>query len=218
MQDGEVRSKNHNETQLGHRTSYSDIVNRRGEAGFNTPCGRLVNDFVPFYFSPATGMAFTISRGNVPLVDPQGNNLGSASSEDLVYIVADPERVAKTCPYWFSDIACNSVAQTPNYSDDIATLEDHIKWSLFDADDRMGRIPEIGYGGVCKWFLDSPRNVQWINRSKIRMAEFLVRDSFPVDLIECLVIKSTKWEHWLREQIRSVGRDIPIYVKPECFF
>lgn len=218
LQDGEVRSKNHQETQLGYRTSFSDIVDRRGGPGFNTPCGRLINDFVPFYFSPATGMAFTISRNNVPLVDPQGTNLGSADSEDMVYIVADPLKIANYCSFWFSNIACNSVAQTPIFSNDINALESHINWSLFDDNDRMGLIPEIGYTGVCRWFHDNHSKLEWINRTKIRMAEFLVRDSFPVDLIDCFVIKSTKWEHWLRQQVGLAGKSIPIHVKPGCFF
>ena len=218
LEDGEIRSKNHIEIQPGYRTSFSDIVNRRGGPGFNTPCGRSVNDFVPFYFSPATGMAYTISQGNVPLVDPQGENLGSVDSEDMVYIVADPLKVANYCSFWFSDIACNSVAQTPNFSDDITTLESHIKWSLFDDSNRMGHIQELGYAGVCRWFHDNHSKLEWINRTKIRMAEFLIRESFPVDLIDCLVIKSTKWEQWLQQQITFAGRNIPIYVKRGCFF
>ena len=218
LQDGEIRSKNHHNIQHGYRTSFSDIVQRRGGTSFTTPCTRNVNDFVPFYFSPATAMAYTINQGNVPLVDPTNQNVGFASSEDIVYIVADPIKVAAACPFWFTDIACNSVAQTPNYSNIIQNIEPHIKWSLFDDTPRMGIISEIGYRGVCRWFHDNHSNINWINRTKIRMAEFLVQDVFPVDLIECFVIKSTKWEHWLQQQIQSVGKNIPVYVKSGCFF
>ena len=218
LQDNEIRSKNHHDTQYGYRTSFLGIVQRRGGMDFNTPCTRNVNDFVPFYFSPATAMAYTINQGNVPLIDPTNQNVGYASSEDIVYIVADPQKVANAHPFWFTDIACNSVAQTPNYSNIITNLGSHIDWGLFDDYPRMGTIDEIDYEGVCRWFHDNHRNVKWINRTKIRMAEFLVQDVFPVDLIECFVIKSTKWEHWLTEQIQLNGKNIPIYVKPGCFF
>ena len=163
-------------------------------------------------------MAYTIHQGNVPLIDPNGQSHAFASSEDIVYIVADPAKVADECSFWFTDIACNSVAQTPQYSNQIENLESHIKWELFDETPRMGKIKQIEYDGACKYFNDSDRSTACLNRKKIRMAEFLVQDTFPIDLIECLVIKSTKWEHWLNQEVQDHGKNIPIYVNSGCFF
>ncbi len=75
LNDGALHAKNHPNPQKCHQASYDDIVNRRGEAVFSTPCGNVVNDFVPFYFSPTTSMDYTIHRGNVCLKRPDGKNL-----------------------------------------------------------------------------------------------------------------------------------------------
>lgn len=214
----EIRSKNHPMTQYGYRTSFSEIVKRRGGQEFLTPCNSNVNDFVPFYFSPSTAMAYTINRGNVLLIGPDETDLGAASMEDIVYIVADPQKVkSSNFDFWFTDIACNS-AQVPQYSKDMDNLEQHVDWSLFDDNPRMAIIPEIDYEGVCKFFADSDRNPAWLNRKKKRMAEFLVKDAFPMDLVECLVIKSTKWEQFLIDRINRSGRSIPVYVNSGCYF
>ena len=163
-------------------------------------------------------MAYTIHRGNVPLIDPSGQYLGPASPEDIIFMVADPLLVARNHDFWVSDIACNSIAQTPNYSNIIGDLKDHINWKLFDEAPLVASIREINYQGVCKYFSDSDRNTECLNRKKIRMAEFLVRDSFPMDLVECFVIKSTKWEHWLNSHIKQNNMNIPVYVNRGCFF
>lgn len=81
---GEIHSKNHPVAQHGYRTSFSEIVARRGGQEFLTPCRSNVNDFVPFYFSPSTAMAYTINRGNVKLLGPGDIDLGAASMDDMV--------------------------------------------------------------------------------------------------------------------------------------
>ena len=216
LNDGEIRSKLHPNVQLGYRTSYRDLVAQRDE--FVTPCGNSVNNFVPFYFSPSTAMALAINADKVRLVGPASEDLGTASLEDIVYIVADPTKVAAAgSPFWFSDIACNS-AQTPRYCSDITQLESHVDWALFDDFPRMGRIAEIGYDGVCKYSFDSDRKSAYLNRKKKRMAEFMVQNTFSMDLVECLVIKSTKWERFLTDRIALANRNIPVYVKSGCFF
>lgn len=218
LNDGEIRSKNHVDAQIGYRTSFSEIVARRGGNNFVTPCGNNVNEFVPFYFSPSTAMAYTINQGNVSLVGHNDVNYGIASMEDIVYIIADPIKVAASgCSFWFTDIACNS-AQDPQYRNEINSLATHVDWELFDDNPKMGHISEIGYEGVCRYFMDSERKKNWMNRKKKRMAEFMVQNAFSMDLVECLVIKSTKWEQFLVDRIRRSGRNIPVLVKPGCYF
>jgi hypothetical protein len=73
LADGEIRSKNHPNMQACHQTSYQEIVDRRGTAEFQMPCGGVVNDYVAFYFSPLTAFTFTIDRGNVNLRDLDGS-------------------------------------------------------------------------------------------------------------------------------------------------
>lgn len=218
FQDREIRAKNNLPMQKGHQISYDDIVNRRGSSSFSTPCGGVVNDYVPFYFSPATSMAFTINRGNVELRHPNGQNLGRAFMDDIAFIVSNTQKIVEEqLDYYFTDIACNS-GISPDYNDDITQLLNHVKWSLFDDTPKMGQIPEIGYEGVCKYFQDSERSINWHNRSKLRMAEFLVKDCFPMQHADCIILKNGAKEETVVQWIANAGLEIPVFVKPGCYF
>lgn len=216
--DGELRSKNHGLGQPCHRTSYESIVNRRG-TDFKTPCGRPVNDHVAFYFSPLTSMAFTIAKGNVPLIGPAGAHLGMATMDDRVFFVANVEKFANAgLSYWFSDIACNSLSPPPNFDDDVGKIEGHVDWSLFDEFPMAASIAEIGYKGVTKYFADRDDPPRWANRSRKRMAEFLVRDAIPLSMFDCIITKTD----WIKAQVESMmkraGVALPVYTKSGCYF
>jgi ssDNA thymidine ADP-ribosyltransferase, DarT len=218
FQDKRIYSKNHPTDQRAYQTSYSEIVERRGGADFETPCGGVVNDFVPFYFSPATSMAFAIHRDKVSLTSPNGHALDTARMEDIAFMVCDPQKITEAgLDFWFTNIACNS-GITPSYEKDISLMEQHIAWELFDEDPKMGAITEIDYCGVCKYFQDHERNEAGHNRSKQRMAEFLVKDYFPMDLLECVVLKNSVRQADVENWIASSGCDIPVLIKVGCYF
>lgn len=88
LADGEIRAKNHAIGQRCHQTSYQQIVDRRGTTVFRMPSGGVVNDYVPFYFSPITSFAFTIHKRNVPLISPTGQDLGKANGDERIFFVA----------------------------------------------------------------------------------------------------------------------------------
>ena len=106
LADGEIRAKNHASPQLCHQTSYQEIVNRRGTNEFPVPCGGVVNDYVPFYFSPLSSFTYTIHRGNVPLISPGGVNLGIAQDEERVFFVCQADDLRNSgLDYCFSDLS-----------------------------------------------------------------------------------------------------------------
>ena len=217
MIDGFLYSRNNLNGKARYSICYDEIVNRRGTEQF-TPDLENLNEFVPFYFSPATAMSFTISQGNVIFKSPNGGSLGPGSNEHIVFYVCDPLQVHELgLKYWFTDIACNS-GILPEFQNNIALLEEHISWDLFDDNPKMAHIREIGYNGVCSWFHDRDKPEKYQNRKKKRMAEFLVRDYFPIDLVKCIVTKSdrirTEVEHWVDVN----ERNIDVLTKPGCFF
>ena len=219
FRDGELRAKNSPQNQKCHQTSHAEIVNRRGEQGILTPSGRVINDHVAFYFSPITGMAYSIHRGNVPLVDPKGTVLRQATMDDRVFFVANSNRFRDAgLTFWFSDIACNARAPLPKFDNNLDNLETHIAWDLFDELPIIAAVPEIGYSGVTRYFrnFDSPERYQ--SRSQKRMAEFLVQDAIPLSMFDCIITKSD----WIREEIRRMmkgtGVDLPVHSKPGCYF
>lgn len=218
LADGRLYAKNHDLVQKGHRISFDEIVLRRGSAAFTTPCGSNVNDFVPFYFSPKTKMALSIDFGNVDLRAPDGQNLGTASLEDVAYIVARTD-VLFEAPnaIWFTDIACNS-GIPPVYANGADMLENHVDWELFDEVPIAAKIPEIGYEGVCSWQHDRDAPSRYQQRSAKRMAEFLVKDYLDMADISCIVLKTSKHVREVQAWVDASEFNTPIHVKPSCFY
>lgn len=219
LNDGELRAKNHACPQRCHQTSYPEIVDRRGTQEFPMPCGGVVNDYVPFYFSPLTSFTFTIHRENVPLRSPDGQELGMAKDENRIFFVCRADKfVVNGLECCFSDFALNSMAPLPTVEVDLGKLETHVHWDVFDEQPISAKILEIGYDGVCRYFQNavSPPSRQY--RSQKRMAEFLVRGAVPLTEVSCIVAKSDAMRHKLQLVMTGSEWDIPIYSKPGCYF
>jgi ssDNA thymidine ADP-ribosyltransferase, DarT len=218
LKDGAIYAKNSPSVQAGYRISLDDIVARRGSSIFTTPCESNVNDFVPFYFSPITKMAYTIHVGNVDLKAPSSESLGRANMDDVAFVVVDPSRLfASGRDCWFTDIACNS-AIPPVYENDPTKLESHVAWSLFDDTPSTAQINEIGYNGVCRWQHDRDEPLAYQQRSKKRMAEFLIKDHLRMDEVSCIVLKTVTYQKEMQSWVAAAGANTPVLVKPGCFF
>lgn len=217
--DGEVRAKLHQNPQRCHQTSYQEIVNRRGTDEFALPNGCVVNDFVPFYFSPITSFTFTIYKENVPLVSPDGSYLRQACEDDRIFLVSSPQAFVGsglfTC---FSDYALNSKAPMPTIETDLNKLEQHVHWTVFDEAPMVAAIPDIGYSGVCKWYHNMATPPERMTRSAKRMAEFLVHGAVPLDKIMCIVVKTDEMRAILRGAMAASAWEIPILTQRGCFY
>lgn len=219
LADGEIRAKNHATLQRCHQVSYEEIVDRRGTNEFSVPNGGVVNDYVPFYFSPITAFTYTISRENVPLVSPDGAYLRQACEDDRIFMVASPEHFRGsgllTC---FSDYALNSRAPMPTVETDLDKLEDHVHWDVFDEGPLTAKIPEIGYDGVCSYFLNKASPPERMTRREKRMAEFLVHEAVPLDKVVCIIAKSDTMKDTLKTMMEASTWDIPVYSKRGCYY
>jgi hypothetical protein len=216
LKDGCEFAKNHQSRRKCYRTSYAGIVDRRGQ-DFFTPDQDNINDYVPFYFSPITAMACAIDYGNVHLTGLNGKNLGIADYSEIVFMVSNTDICFDAkLKYWYTDIACNS-GVTPKYENDLSNLEGHVDWKLFDEDPKTAHINEIGYDGVTNRFndLDKPG---YKNRKKIRMAEFMVKDFFPLNLVQCIITKNDEVKHQIEAWIQEHEQRIPVFTKLGCYF
>jgi ssDNA thymidine ADP-ribosyltransferase, DarT len=217
--DGEVRAKRHQSPQGCHQTSYQEIVSRRETDEFELPNGCVVNDFVPFYFSPITSFTFTIYKGNVPLVSPGGAYLCQACEDDRIFLVSSPHAFVGsdlfTC---FSNYALNSRAPMPTIETDLTKLEEHVHWNVFDEAPKVAAIPEINYGGVCRYFNSMATPPERMTRSPKRMAEFLVHGAVPLDKVMCIVVKTDAMRTTLGEMMTASAWDIPILTQRGCFY
>ena len=216
--DGEIRAKNHAMPQQCHQTSYHNLVSMRGQANFQLPHGGVVNDYVAFYFSPVTSFTYTIHRGNVSVIAPDGSNLGASSAGQRVFFVVDVARISNCgIPACYSNYALNSQAPMPVVTGNFASLEQHVLWSLFDEAPMTAQIPEIGYGGVCCYFQSRDIPAHHQRRSPARMAELLVRNAIPMSLVAAIV---TPTEHVRVDVARLAARhgyQGVVVCKPACF-
>lgn len=221
IHDGRIVSKNYQPQQTCHQTSYSEIINRRNTSIYELPHGGVVNDYVPFYFSPLTSFTYAISKGKVNVIDPSGNNLGISNENDRIFFVGDPITISNyNLKYCFSDIALNSLSPPPTLSDDINHLEDLVNWKVFDEHPISASIEQIGYKGVCQYFHNCS-NPEWkMNRSMYRMAEFLIQNEVPLNLLKCIVVKTEEMQTQLQNIMNLYDLDyhLPIYVVQGCYW
>jgi len=218
LADGEVRSKNHPNQQICHQTSYLDIVQRRGTNEFQLPNGGVVNDCVAFYFAPLTSFTCAIHRGSVDVIPPNGAAATKSRLEDRVFLVAkvsDLYRAGLQC--YFSNFALNSTVPKPVVINDHSMLETHIRWELFDENPLVGNIPEIGYSGSCKYFLNKDTPERYQLRKPIRMAEFLVQTAVPLNLFACVVTPNAQQQTLVQHEVQAAGYRLPVFSKPGCF-
>ena len=120
--------------------------------------------------------------------------------------------------YCFSDFPLNSQAPKPSIEQDLGKLEAHVHWDVFDETPMSAGIPEVGYGGVCRYFLNQATPPARQLRSQKRMAEFLVRDAVPLSRVACIVAKSANIRDKLQTKMDASARSIPIFAKPGCYF
>lgn len=106
----------------------------------------------------------------------------------------------------------------PTLDANLANLETHIAWSMFDDPPFKALIPEIGYEGVCEYFASRASPQKYQNRSKQRMAEFLVKDAVPLSLVTCVIVRDQDMKQHLQPIMDASQWNIPILVKPGCYF
>lgn len=217
--DGELRAKNHECPQACHQTSYADLVNRRGTDEFRMPCGGVVNDYVPFYFSPVTAFCFAIHQRKVELKAPSGETLRKARKEDRCFIVyrADDLIENRDLQTFFSNTSLNNRSIEIEFGNALDDLEKIVSWKLFDDDPMIGKIPEIGYGGCCRWFhnRDTPEEHQ--DRKQRRMAELLVHESVPLNLASAVVVQCEDDKVFVEGELEKHNIEVPVIIQNGCF-
>lgn len=109
----------------------AELIETRAMHRVSMPPGGVLNDYVPFYFTPFSVMLRSIHTG--------WNGVKQVSNEDIVILVSSLHRVKKLgLPFLFTD--SHAYSGLARYFDDLAHL-DKIDWPLLQRRD-FKRDPE----------------------------------------------------------------------------
>jgi ssDNA thymidine ADP-ribosyltransferase, DarT len=151
--------------------------------------GTFVGDYVPFYFCPRSVMLYVISRGNHP-------NLEFREGQGpVVHLVADLQEVvdwaSKTKRKWaFTDV--NAANRAADFYGELGSL-DKLNWEAINAG-------------------------MWVAQRDYKMAEFLMHERFPWDLIREIGVHSEKVGTRAVAAFSSSNHRPPVNVKNEWYY
>ena len=166
------------------------LIESRAITPVNLMPGKVLNDFVPFYFCPKSPMLYVLSRRGVEGVE--------CVQEDLVYLVSSVERIAEQ-PLDFVFTDRHAVLAYANFFDRIEDLH-QLDWTAIRSEQWGDRY-------------DATRMVR-----ELKQAEFLVCQHVPANCIEGIVCQTEKTSTFVAGYLADAGSQIPCVVRPNYFF
>lgn len=153
------------------------------------PPGGVLNDYIPFYFTPFTPMMYNIHTGV--------GGIARVANADIVILVSSLHRVAELdLPFVFTDR--HAYTMTANYFNDLEHLGE-IDWSLLQK----------------RNFKRDPDDPEKIERYQ---AEALVHDQMPVRALLGAVCYTNYVQTELQEQAEGIGVQLDIRCLPKWYF
>ncbi|MDR3626810.1 MAG: DUF4433 domain-containing protein [Ignavibacteriaceae bacterium] len=168
---------------------HKNLIDKRGNRNVPIDPGGVLNDYVPFYFAPRSPMLYSINKGNV-----QGFQ---GTQNDIIYLVSSVQEIkASKIPYVFTDgHAYVEISQFYNTENDLRFVD----WVIM---------------GATYW----NNTVNDNDRSRRRMAEFLVYQFVPITCIFGIVVIDDIMETTVNEIQRKCNTNIKTYVKPKWYY
>lgn len=149
-----------------------------------------VCDYVPFYFAPRSPMMYTIMRGNVENV--------STDLSRLIYFVSSTATVCEAgLPCVYTD--GNAAVRITTFYEDVEMLAENVDLPLMQAT-MWNSTPE------------DP------DRMRRRMAEFLVHERLPLELVLSLGVCNETMRDEVVSMAHETGRDVKIVIRPGWYF
>lgn len=181
--NGAVRSQNW--MTIGNE----DLINRRGHRTVPLPPQGVLNDYVPFYFTPFSPMMYNIYTGR--------GGVKKVSNTDIVILVSSMYRVAEIgLPFVFTDRHAYPV--TTNYYNNLADLT-AIDWALLQQ----------------RNFQRDPDDPEKVERYQ---AEALIHKHMPINALLGAVCYTQNVQQELQEQANGLGVKLDIHCIPGWYF
>lgn len=166
-----------------------ELIERRAAHSVPIAPGGVLNDYVPFYFTPFSVMLRNIHTG--------WNGVRQVENSGIVILVSSLHQIKELgLPCLFTDRhAYSSVAR---YFDDLRYL-DQIDWDLLQRRD-FKRDPE------------DPRKVERYQ------AEALIHEQVPLPALLGIMCHDDAANVDIRRKIEDAGLSLPVYTRPEWYF
>ncbi|WP_298718473.1 DUF4433 domain-containing protein [uncultured Oceanisphaera sp.] len=166
-----------------------ELIDRRAHRPVPQPSGGMLNDYVPFYFTPFSPMLYNIYTGR--------GGVAHVANADIVILVSSLHRVAELgLPYVFTDR--HAYTMTANYYNDLTRLN-AIDWPLLQQ----------------RNFQRDPNDPEKVERYQ---AEVLVYGQVPVQALLGAVCYTADIKAELQEQAARMGVQLDIHCMPQWYF
>lgn len=166
-----------------------ELIDKRANHPVPLPPGGLLNDYVPFYFTPFSPMLRNIHTG--------WGGIQKRPNEEIVILVSSLRRIAKSgLPFLFTD--SHAYYQWANFYADLADLE-KIDWQSLQTRD-FRRDP------------DDPAKFECYQ------AEALIHQHLPVSELDGIVCYTEAVQKRIEQEIQARNLNLSVYVRAGWYF
>lgn len=167
----------------------AELIGKRAAHQVPVPPGGVLNDYVPFYFTPFSVMLRNIHTG--------WNGIKQVPNEDIVILVSSLYRVKELgLPFLFTD--CHAYSGLALYFDDLAQL-DQIDWPLLQRRDFKRDQDDPGKLERCQ-------------------AEALVHRQVPLSALLGVVCFTDGVRTGIERKMEACGLVLPVHTRPGWYF
>lgn len=167
-----------------------ELISKRATHPVQLPPGGLLNDYVPFYFTPFSPMLLNIKSGRAGITQ--------RSNDEIVILVSSLHRVAADANLRWLFTDSHAYYQWANYYSDLQHL-DQIDWPILQARD-FKRDP------------DDPAKFERYQ------AEALVYQHMPVNALLGVVCYTPALKQNIEQQVAARGLKLTAYARPGWYF
>jgi len=165
-----------------------ELIEKRSKHRVPLPPGGVLNDYVPFYFTPFSPMLRNIQTG--------WGSIPKRSNEEIVILVSSLHRVAaEGCRFVFTD--SHAYYQWANFYSDLADL-DKIDWPLLQTRD----------------FRHDPDDPAKFERYQ---AEALIYRHLPVRSLLGIVCYTENLKRDVAQRLQTRSLNLPVHTRPNWY-
>ena len=167
----------------------SELIDKRARHVVPMPPGGLLNDYVPFYFTPFSVMMRNIRSGR--------GGVQQRQNDEIVILVSSLHYVARRgLPFLFTDM--HAYYRWATYYDDLSHL-DKVDWLLLQA-------------------RDFKRDENDLAKFERYQAEALIHQHCPVSGLIGIVCHSEAGKMQAQAQVAVQGLNLPVHSRPGWYF